>query len=69
MKTIKIIIDRFEGDFSVVELENGTTVDMPGLLIPKGAKEGDILKISIDEDETENRKKRIKKMYEELWNQ
>ena len=40
---MRLIIDRFEGDFAVVELEDRSTIDIPKKLIPKGAKEGDVL--------------------------
>lgn len=50
---MRIIIDRFEGDFAVVELEDKSFVDMPLKLIPEGAKEGDILEIEINREETE----------------
>lgn len=64
---MKIIIDRFEGEFAVVELEDKIIVDMPKALVPKGSREGDVLEIIINKSETENRKKRIEKMCEGLW--
>lgn len=38
-----IIIDRFEGDIAVVETDSGMT-DIQRSLIPKSAKEGDVLR-------------------------
>lgn len=35
---MRIIIDRFEGNFAVVELENRTMVNMPLELLPAEAK-------------------------------
>jgi len=64
---VKVIIDRFEGDYAVVELPDMTMVDMPRSLIPEGAKEGDVLVIGIDPDETDKRKERIKKLMDDLW--
>jgi hypothetical protein len=64
---LKIIIDRFEGDFAVVELEDKTMVDMPKILVPAGAVEGDVLEIRIEQNETKNRKEKIEKMCEDLW--
>ena len=64
---MKVIIDRFEGDYAVVELPDMTMVDMPRSLIPEGAKEGDVLVIGIDPDETDKRKERIKKLMDDLW--
>ena len=62
------IIDRFEGNMAVIEY-NGRTFDLPKNLLPKEAKEGDVLKISIevDREETEKRRKRIKNLMNELF--
>jgi hypothetical protein len=64
---MKVIIDRFEGDFAVVELENKILVDMPRELLPEGAGEGTVLKIEIDNKETKNRSKRIQKLMDAVW--
>lgn len=64
---MKFIIDRFEGDFAVVELENREMVDIPICMIPTEAKEGDTLKIIIDEEETAIRKKRIERKFKRLF--
>jgi len=37
---MKYIIDRFEGDFAIVELSNKTFVNIPKTAIPPKAKEG-----------------------------
>lgn len=66
-KIMKITIDRIEGEYAVVELENKTMLDMSILLIPEGAKEGDILSIEIDKDETKARKERVKELMDDLW--
>ena len=64
---MKITIDRFEGDFAVIEFENGETADMPCILIPGGAKEGDVIEIRIDAQETELRKQRISHKLNDLF--
>lgn len=64
---MKVIIDRFEGDFAIVELPDMTFADMPKVLIPDGAKEGDVLSIEIDKDATRVRRKRIEKLMDDLW--
>ena len=64
---MKVTIDRFEGDYAVVELENGDMEHLPKTLIPLDAKEGDILEIRIDIHETKSRKERIEKLTEGLW--
>lgn len=64
---MKIIIDRFEGDLAVVELENKTTVNIPKQIIPNGANEGSVITIEIDHSETEMRKQGILHKMNELW--
>ncbi|OLS03119.1 DUF3006 domain-containing protein [Tissierella creatinophila] len=64
---MKFIIDRFEGEFVVVELENRDMMNIPIDIIPKFAKEGDVLKIIVDEDETFSRKKRIEEKFKRLF--
>jgi len=64
---MRVIIDRFEGDYAVVELEDRSTVNLPRSLVPPGAKEGDVLLIEIDRSATEERRKRIQRLMEELW--
>ncbi|MCC8014048.1 MAG: DUF3006 domain-containing protein [Eubacterium sp.] len=57
---MKVIIDRFENDFAVVELEDLTTVNVPRAIIPADAKEGSVLSIRCDEEETEKRRRKLK---------
>ena len=57
---MKVVIDRFEGKYAVVELPDRTMVNMPKVLVPD-AREGDIILISIDASETSKRKENIKK--------
>ena len=56
---MEVIVDRFEGDYAVVEIAIGKCVNIPRVLVPD-AKEGDIIKIEIEKEETEERKKYIK---------
>lgn len=64
---MKVTIDRFEGEFAVIEFESGKTADMPCILIPDGAKEGDVIEIRIDAQETELRKQRISRKLKDLF--
>jgi len=68
---MKGIIDRFEGTFAVVELENGEMKNIKRKLVPMEAKEGDVLiigeNITIDHEETEKRRKNIEKLTEDMW--
>lgn len=65
-----MIIDRFEGDFAVVETDNGMT-DISRELLPENAKEGDVIGITdgvyyIDDEETQSRRKSILKRFRSL---
>lgn len=64
---MKVTIDRFEGDYAIVELDDKRTVDMLKILIPEEAKEGDIIEIKINIEDTKERKKNMKILMEELW--
>lgn len=64
---MKVIIDRFEGEFAVVEMDDRKKVNMPKILIPK-AKEGDIIEIKVDSDETNKRREEINKLMNDVWN-
>lgn len=64
---MKFTIDRFEGDFAVVELEDREMVDLPLSLLPENAKEGDILNITIDKNASEIRRKRIQDKFDSLF--
>jgi hypothetical protein len=64
---MKLIIDRFEGEFAIVELEDRSTVDIPKKIIPKEAREGDVLIVKIDTDETSKREERIKNLMNDLF--
>ena len=44
---MKVIIDRFEGEYAIVELEIGKCVNIPKVLIPN-SNEGDIVRIEIE---------------------
>jgi len=65
------IIDRFEAEFAVVELENKKIINIEKNKIPIEAIVGDVLNIgnyiTIDLEETEKRKKYIEKLTENLW--
>ena len=58
---MRVIIDRFEQDFAVVELEDGSFALMAVNLLP-GAGEGDVVEIKVDRGETERRKNLIQEL-------
>lgn len=69
---MKVVIDRFEGDYAVCEKENREMIDIKKDILPKEAKENDVLdiegdKILIDIEETKKRKKDIEELTKDLW--
>ena len=64
---MKFIIDRFEGEFAIVELENKEMIDVSIKLLPSEVKEGDTINITIDTIETENRRERIQNKFDSLF--
>ena len=61
-----LIIDRFEGDFAVIETENGF-INIPRKDVPSNANEGDVLELSFKRNETEKRKEHIDGMMNSLF--
>lgn len=61
---MKVIIDRFEGDFAIVELTEGGFADLPKVFIPEAA-EGDIVNIEIEKgtDRIEKNRKRLRSLF------
>ena len=68
---MKFILDRFEGDYAVLEKEEGGTIDVLKEKV-NGAREGDVLlfengKYTVSEEETHIRKKRIEEKMRKLF--
>ncbi len=65
------IIDRFEGEFAVVELEDMKMVNIEKDKIPQEAQEGYVINIensiTIDYIETEKRRNKIEELTKDLW--
>jgi hypothetical protein len=64
---MKYTIDRFENKYAVVELENQEFVNIPRSAIPNEAKEGDIINVQIDKNQTDKQKKHIEKLMNDIW--
>ena len=62
---MELVIDRIEDSFAVLELDSGELFDIPLAVLPKGVKEGDVIKITITE--SGERSKRIKKLMDDLF--
>ena len=63
---MRVIIDRFEGEYAVVLTEEKKSIAVPAVLF-EGGQEGDVFDIVKNTDETEKRKDRIEKLAKELW--
>ncbi|MTI85311.1 MAG: DUF3006 domain-containing protein [Firmicutes bacterium] len=50
-----LVIDRFEGEWAIVEY-NKSTFNIPKTLLPEEAKEGDVLKVTIEIDKQATKK-------------
>ena len=65
---MSFIIDRFEGEFAVVEAI-GKAYNIPKDLLPSDAKEGSVIEISVNEAETDKRFKEAKSLLKSLFNE
>lgn len=63
---MRVIIDRFEGEFAIVETDKGDFVNLPKILLPD-SKEGDVIDITINIDETQKRSQKIQNLIEDLF--
>ena len=64
---MKIIVDRTEGEYIIAELPDGTFAELPVVFAP-GAKDGDVISIEIDREETGRRSEKIKSRMDRLFN-
>ncbi|MCL1824292.1 MAG: DUF3006 domain-containing protein [Oscillospiraceae bacterium] len=65
-----MIIDRFESEYAIIE-DNENRLEIKRTLLPENAKEGDVIVVknkafSVDEEETEKRRKEILKKLKKL---
>lgn len=63
-----LIIDRFEGDWAVIE-DGARSFNIPRRLVPAGASEGDVIliRVAVDREATGARKDRIRGLAEDLF--
>ena len=57
--TVRLSLDRFEGDrkqIAVLLAEDGTPINLPKALLPRGARPGDVLTLQIERDVQATRK-------------
>lgn len=62
-----IVIDRIENDIVVVEV-NGSFVNIPKSVFNEEINEGDVLVLSVDKQETQNRKEMLGNKLNSLFN-
>lgn len=63
-----VIVDRFEGDWAVLEWD-GRMLNFPKSLLPAGTKEGDVLRfhVEVDVQGTDDRRRKIRSLEEKLF--
>ena len=64
---MKLIIDRFEGDFAVIELPDGQMIDCLKAMLPDNANEGSILNITVDEKATNDKLQEVTERMNKLF--
>lgn len=65
--SMRLVVDRFENGFAVVEAEDGTMHDIPRSLLPADVSEGDVVLIGMDLGATAERGKRIEGLMDAVW--
>ena len=64
---MKLVIDKFEGNFAVVELENGEFINVDKKILPSNATEGSVITISCDNGETDEKRIAAKKKMDAIF--
>ena len=70
---MKGVIDRFEGNYAIVEMADRSVKNVLRSGLPFDVKEGDVIEldehgvIMLDEDEAEARGKEIEKLMDDVW--
>jgi flagellar basal body L-ring protein FlgH len=63
-----LIIDRFEGEYALIE-KNRRIFHIPKVLLPKSAREGDVItiQITVDKEATRQRKQSADRLADKLF--
>ena len=61
-----LVIDRLEGHIAIIK-NKGSTIEMPRHYLPDNAKEGDVIKIIVDEVATGKRRKDVEELEDDLF--
>ena len=60
------IIDRFEGEYAIIE-SDGVTFDVPLCALPDGVAEGDVISVCADREATKERSEHINSLMNKLF--
>ncbi len=65
---MQAIVDRIEGEIAILEIEGEILIELPKKFLPKGTREGNILKMTLEIDKIKEKKQRdkVKKLQEKL---
>ena len=65
---LKATIDRFEGDYAVLSLDDGQKLNWPKEKLPKNVQEGEVIWLSItkDKEATKNQRELAKEILNEI---
>lgn len=65
---MQAIVDRIEGKIAILEIEGEILIELPKKFLPKGTREGNILKMTLEIDKIKEKKQRdkVKKLQEKL---
>lgn len=63
---MEVVVDRIEEKYAVVEISEGVVCNLSLLLVP-GVKEGDVISITINKEETEKRSHEIEELINEVF--
>lgn len=67
MNTVQIIVDRFEGNYVVVELPDGTFESIPASILPNCTCVNAVIDISINFPETKKKLEIAEKLVKTMW--
>lgn len=68
------VVDRFEGEYAVIEMDDGRIININKGSLPSNIKEGDVLRetecgLVMDAQETAKRKRCIEELTSDMWSE
>lgn len=61
------IIERIEEDIALCEINEKLIIEVPVTALPQGVKEGSVISLCVDSNETEKRKEKINSLMNSLF--